>query len=88
MKPPDAILLARDGEEALRTLADETGHLPAGVLLDLELPKVGGVEEPRRIRGDERTRAAPVVVLTSEAARQLGLYCLVLNRPPPHPDPR
>lgn len=61
-----------DGEEALEFLfatgryADRTGaRHPRIVCLDLKLPKVDGIEVLRRIRGDERTRHIPVVVLTS-----------------------
>lgn len=64
------VVVARDGAEALDRLlgADgmaADGHLPAVVLLDLKLPKVDGLEVLERIRGDERTKYLPVVVLTS-----------------------
>ena len=68
----DEIVVVRDGAEALDYLAATAGHagrdpddLPAVVLLDLKLPKVGGLEVLRRLRADERTRLLPVVVLTS-----------------------
>jgi CheY-like chemotaxis protein len=82
------------------------------VLLDLELPRIDGLEVLRRVRRDPRTRLQPVVILTSsneqkdlvdgyalgansyirkpvdfaefsEAVRQLGLYWLLVNQPPP-----
>ena len=62
-----------DGEEALEFLfgsgryADRGTSPPRVVLLDLKLPKVGGLEVLKAIRSDERTAMTPVVVLTSSA---------------------
>jgi two-component system response regulator len=64
----NAVDIATDGEEALRYLfpADaEPGPLPALVLLDLNMPKVTGLEVLRSIRADTRTRFLPVVILTT-----------------------
>lgn len=59
----------KDGAEALGVLLPPGGHAasmaPRVVLLDLKLPKVDGIEVLRRLKSDERTRAIPVVVLTS-----------------------
>ena len=41
------------------------GPVPKVVLLDLKLPKVDGLEVLRRLKGDARTKAIPIVVLTS-----------------------
>lgn len=67
------VVVARDGEEAIDYLfgqgnflsGSEPDFLPAVVLLDLKLPKVGGMEVLREIRSHPRTRRLPVVVLTS-----------------------
>lgn len=59
--------VARDGAEALDILlrrADE-GRLPSLVLLDLQLPKMDGLEVLRRLRADPRTAAVRVVVFTT-----------------------
>ncbi|MBL8265564.1 response regulator [Steroidobacter sp.] len=65
------IVVARDGAEALEYLychgqyQDRAPGDPAVVLLDLKLPKVDGLEVLAKIKSDERTRAIPVVMLTS-----------------------
>lgn len=115
----NTIQVARDGEEALDFLfcrgkfaGRNFDHPPRVVLLDLKLPKVDGLEVLRALKGDPRTQAIPVVVLTSSreesdlvesyklgvnayiqkpvefdafrhAVKQLGLFWLVVNEPPP-----
>src|SRR6185295_14309373 len=71
-KVANEIQVVHDGEEALAYLfgtgvhaGRDTSQLPTVVLLDLNLPKIGGLDVLRRIRADERTRRLPVVVLTS-----------------------
>lgn len=60
------VIVLRDGAEALAYLFPGDGApRPALILLDLNLPKVGGLEVLRRMRTEERTRLIPVVVLTS-----------------------
>jgi two-component system response regulator len=57
--------VARDGQEALDRLFDARAPLPTVVLLDLELPKLDGLEVLLQVRSHPRTRHLPVVVLTS-----------------------
>ena len=71
------VVVARDGAEALDFLFGmgphaerDLSYMPHLVLLDLKLPKVGGIEVLRRMRADERTRLLPVVILTSSKEQQ------------------
>lgn len=82
------VVVARNGVEALDYMFGEgvwagrtVTELPAVVLLDLKLPKIDGLEVLRRIRADERTRMAPVVILTSsnEDEDRLKGYSLGAN---------
>lgn len=59
--------VARDGEEALAFIPRwESGDpLPAVILLDINLPKVNGLEVLRQLKAHERFRRIPVVILTS-----------------------
>ncbi len=117
------VVRAADGVEALDYLfgrgayaGRDLNDAPAVVLLDLNLPRLSGLDVLKAIRDDERTRYLAVVVLTSSnedrdrisayehyansyvrkpvdfeqfvaASRELGLYWMVLNLPPPRRDP-
>jgi CheY-like chemotaxis protein len=66
------IQVVRDGEEALdfvfcRANFNARSFLspPRVILLDLKLPKVDGMEVLREVKGDPRTKAIPVVILTA-----------------------
>jgi len=66
------VVVARTGEEALDFLFGKGPHagrdttiVPVVTLLDLNLPKVDGLEVLRRIRADDRTKLLRVVALTS-----------------------
>jgi two-component system response regulator len=82
------VVVARDGAEALDYLFGTGAYAgrdlttpPQVVLLDLKLPKLGGLEVLQRIRQDPRTRFQPVVVLTSSNEEQdlIGSYSLGAN---------
>ncbi len=83
-----SLVRARDGVDALDYLfahgkyaERDAQDLPIVALLDLSMPRLGGLEVLKRIRGDERTRHLPVVILTSsnEDADRLSAYRLLAN---------
>jgi CheY-like chemotaxis protein len=65
------VVVTRDGQQALDYLYcrgefnTRPTDNPAVILLDLKLPKVGGLEVLQQIKSDERLKMIPVVVLTS-----------------------
>ncbi len=65
------VVVAHDGVEALDCLFGTGVYAARGpvkpvlTLLDLKLPKIDGLEVLERIRGDDRTKRLPVVILTS-----------------------
>jgi two-component system, response regulator len=71
-KLANQIQLARDGEEALDFLfcrgafaGRRFNMAPRLILLDLKLPRVDGLQVLREVKADSRTKAIPIVVLTS-----------------------
>ncbi|HEY8655484.1 MAG TPA: HD domain-containing phosphohydrolase [Candidatus Limnocylindria bacterium] len=59
-----------DGEAALAAVTVEEPDL---ILLDIEMPRLDGLEVCRRIKGDPRLRLVPVVLLTARADRATRL---------------
>jgi two-component system response regulator len=66
------VVVANDGVKALDYLfgtgeyaGREMSNTPQVILLDLNMPRVGGIEVLQRMRADERTKLLPVVVLTT-----------------------
>lgn len=71
------LVVAEDGQEALdflfgtgRYAGRDPSHLPTLILLDLNLPRVDGLEVLRQLRLDLRTRRVPVVILTTSSEEQ------------------
>ncbi len=69
--------VVRDGQQALDYLFREGEFigrsgpdLPAAVLLDINLPRISGLEVLERLRADSRTRMLPIVILTSSDEEQ------------------
>lgn len=118
-KMANDVIVAGDGAEALDYLfgtgayaGRDPNETPALILLDLQLPRIGGLDVLRKVRADERTKRVPVVIMTTSdeeddiangydrgansylrkpvdftefmnSVKQLEMYWLVLNTPPP-----
>ena len=68
----DEVVVARDGSEALDHLFGEgeqdgrdTEDMPEFVLLDVQLPRLNGLNVLERLRSDERTELLPVILFSS-----------------------
>ncbi|MDG5767925.1 response regulator [Balneolales bacterium ANBcel1] len=65
------VVAVRDGVEAMEYLQyegefkDRNRGNPAVILLDIKMPRMDGIEVLRAIRGDEKLRMIPVVILSS-----------------------
>jgi two-component system response regulator len=65
------VVVLRDGAEAIAYFFGEGAYAEGEpkplqiVLLDLNLPKIGGLDVLRRLRSEERTKLLPVIILTS-----------------------
>ena len=71
------VIVAHDGVEALDYLfatgpyaGRDHDFMPEIMLLDLKLPKLGGLEVLKRLRADKRTKTLPVIILTSSKEDQ------------------
>jgi two-component system, response regulator len=67
------VLVAKTGERALELLhgqGSEKNTLPSVVLMDINMPGMSGLEALKHIRSHPRTRALPVVILTSSKEEQ------------------
>lgn len=85
------VIVACDGQEAIDFLFHEgawaakpSGALPCVIILDLKIPKLGGLEVLKRIRENPETSLIPVVAMTSsgdpgqaEAAYRAGVNSFV-----------
>jgi len=82
------VFVVNDGAEALDFIFTTGAYIerniedpPKVILLDLKLPKVDGLEVLQKIKSDERTKAIPVVILTSSKEEQdiIDSYKLGVN---------
>ena len=61
------VMTAKDGLDALAQMADA---LPDVMLVDIEMPRMDGFDLARNLRGDARTRAIPIIMISSRTAEK------------------
>jgi chemosensory pili system protein ChpA (sensor histidine kinase/response regulator) len=59
------VLTAKDGVDALEQMRDA---LPGVMLVDIEMPRMDGFDLTRNVRGDPRTQAIPIIIISSRTA--------------------
>jgi chemosensory pili system protein ChpA (sensor histidine kinase/response regulator) len=70
------VLLAKDGVDALEQLQ---GGAPDLMLVDIEMPRMDGFDLTRNVRGDDRTKDIPIIMITSRSADKHRNYALQLG---------
>ena len=83
------ILHLQDGEEVLEYMyANNHPHYPKLIILDIEMPRVGGIEVLRQLKADKMKKLIPIVVMSSSLdeghiseSYSLGVNGYVLKQP-------
>jgi CheY-like chemotaxis protein len=70
LKVANQLVPTGNGEEALEYLRSRSNTKPSVILLDLNMPKMNGVEFLKTVKTDEDLKKIPVVVLTTSGAEQ------------------
>ncbi|MDY6855999.1 MAG: response regulator [Thermodesulfobacteriota bacterium] len=65
LKVTNTLDVTGNGEEALEFLNEPKSELPCVIFLDINMPRMNGIEFLRIIKQDDRLKIIPVVVLTS-----------------------
>ena len=70
LKVASNLARAVNGEEALEYLRNPANETPCVILLDLNMPRMNGIEFLKIVKADERLRKIPIVVLTTSKGDQ------------------
>ena len=65
---------AKNGEEALKALEDKS-NLPDIILLDLNMPKINGIEFLKILKADDDLKHIPTIILTTSSNQKDLLEC-------------
>ncbi len=67
IKVTNSVIVTSNGEEALEYLINENSEIPCIILLDLNMPKMNGLEFMKVAKESERLKKIPIVVLTTSS---------------------
>ena len=70
LKITNKLIHSENGEEALVWLRSENQKMPCIILLDLNMPRMGGLEFLEIIKKDDLLKSIPIVILTTSAEHQ------------------
>lgn len=70
------VVVAKDGVDALQQLQE---HIPAVMLVDIEMPRMDGFELTKNVRGDAATAHIPIIMITSRTAEKHRSYAKELG---------
>jgi len=73
------LIHARNGQEALEYLSEDSHPKPGIILLDLHMPKMDGIEFLRTLKADPALREIPAIMLTTSQDRRDVAACFALN---------
>jgi len=78
LKLDHKIIEANNGDEALKIL-EQKDRLPDIILLDLNMPKINGIEFLKILKGDKRLRYIPTIILTTSNNKKDLLECFEIG---------
>ncbi len=67
LKVPNKLIHVENGEEALKFLKESNQNKPCIILLDLNMPRMGGLEFLERVKKDKALKIIPVIILTTSS---------------------
>jgi len=78
LKLDHKIIEANNGDEAFKIL-EQKDRLPDIILLDLNMPKINGIEFLKILKGDTRLRYIPTIILTTSNNKKDLLECFEIG---------
>lgn len=65
---PNPLLIAKNGQEAFDLLNGDQEQCPSLIILDLNMPKMNGIEFLKEVKGSDKLKSIPVVILTTSSS--------------------